>query len=272
MGRRIITYPFNEKFHDAIVADAETIKDIKLPGAYVECRSIVTGEKSILSVKPVVFALEDEPGIHFYLVEEGNNNHDEQRKSSETVIDEIEFCNALYGAIMADITAEETEFIRNLITNQLQHYATYELTEDKWLSTIRYEGFGVIRSGEIIIGTIDQVMFNKDNLILDQCVGNVNLNKIVNCNIWFKSGNKGFKLSDITMDNVKSDNDYYCTYTLTGCKGEFLEDICIPEETYKSLVRFSEDTAEQFLAERINLLNDETEEENNSSSIYDDIL
>lgn len=270
MGRRIVTYPFNEKFHDEIAADAETIKNIKLPSAYIEYKSIATGDKSILSVKPVVFALEDEPGIHFYLVEE-NNDKKEQKKSSEIVIDEIEFCNALYGAIMADITAEETKFIRSLITDQLQHYAMYELTEDKWLSTIKYDGFGVIRSGETVIGTIDQVMFNKDDLIMDQCVGNVNLNKIVDCNIWFKSGNKGFKLSDITMDNVKSDNDYYCTYTLTKYKGEFLNDICIPEETYKNFVRFAEDTAEQFLVERIDLLNDETGEEENHS-LYDDIL
>lgn len=269
MGRRIVTYPFNEKFHDIIAADADTIQDIKLPGAYVECRSIATGEKNILSVKPVVFALETEPGIHFYLVEE-HDNQEEQKRSSEVIIDEIEFCNALYNAVMTDITAEETEFIRDLIANQLQHYAMFELTEDKWLSTIKYDGFGVIKSDDTIIGTIDQVMFTKDSLILDQCVGNVNLNKVVNCNIWFKSGNKGFKLSDINMDNVKSDNDFYCTYTLTGYKGEFLEDICVPEETYKSLVRFSENTAEQFLSERIDLLNEEEKEE--QENLYDDIL
>lgn len=270
MSRRIKTYPFNQNFNDELAADADSIKDLKLPGAYVECVSVETGQKEIISIRTKVYALEESKGIHLYVVEEDKDGVETDKKSEEIVVDEIQFCDALHDAICKETTAEETPFIQQIITTAIENYAKSEISGDKWLCTVNYDGFGVIRTGDSIIGTFDRVIFNKDTVTLDYCVGNVNLNNIVDCNIWFKTGKKCFKLVDISMKNVTSINDYYCTYTLDKYKGEFLSDICVDSSVFEGLVQYSDDTAEQFLKERTNII--DTEEDEQESSYFDDIL
>jgi len=271
MSRRIKTYPFNQRFNDEIAVDADTIKDLKLPGAYVECISVATGKKDIISIKTKVWALEESEGIHLQLVEEDKDGVETDKRSEETVIDEIKFCDALHDAVCKETTAEETPYIHKIISQEIERYAKSQVSGDKWLCTINYDGFGVIRTGDDIIGTFDRVIFNKDSIVLDYCVGSANLNNIVDCNIWFNAhDSKCFKLTDITMKSVTSDNDFYCTYTIEKYTGSFVPNICVSDEVFKDFVRYSEDTAEQFLRERTAVIDSATEEED--TSYYDDLL
>lgn len=270
MSRRIKTYPFNQKFNDELAADADSIKDLKLPGAYVECVSVETGQKEIVSIKTKVYALEESKGVHLYLVEEDKDGVETDKKSEEIIVDEIQFCDALHDAICKETTAEETPFIQQIITTAIENYAKSEVSGDRWLCTVNYDGFGVIRSGESIIGTFDRVNFSKDTVTLDYSVGNVNLNNIADCNIWFKTGSKCFKFTEVSMKSVTSTNDYYCTYVLDKYKGKFLSEICVDDSVFEGLVRYSEQTAEQFLEERTSIIDNEDDEEDNS--FFDDIL
>lgn len=271
MSRRIKTYPFNQKFNDELAADADSIKDLKLPGAYVECVSVETGRKEVISIKTKVWALEESEGIHLQLIEEDKDGVETSYKSEEIVINEIQFCDALHDAACKDTTAEETPFIQQTITKAIEDYARSQISGDKWLCTIHYDGFGVIKTGDTIIGTIDRVTFNKNTIILDYCVGNFNLNNIEDCSILFKAGNKGFKLTDIKMQNVTSINDYYCTYIIDSYKGEFLLNVPIDDTMFEWFVRYSDETAEEFMEQRISVIDNNIEEEQ-TNSYYDDIL
>lgn len=270
MSRRIKTYPFNQEFNDEIAADADSIKDLKLPGAYVECISVATGQKEIMTLRTDVYALEESKGIHLQLVEEDDKGNETGRKSDEVIIDEIKFCNAIHEAVINKSTIERDSFVKDIITSTVEEFARSKVSGDKWLCTVNYDGFGVIRSGDTVIGTCDRTVFEKDKIILDYCVGNFNLNNIIDCNIFFKAGDKCYKLSDIKMKSVTSANDYYCTYTIEGYKGEFLHDIPIDDSVFKDFVRYSDDTAEQFVEQRISIIDNGEEEQDNS--YLDDIL
>lgn len=270
MSRRIKTYPFNQRFNDEIAVDANTIKDMKLPGAYVESLSIATGEREIVSLRAEVYALEESKGIHFYLVEETKDGVETGNTSDEIVIDEIAFCDALHEAICNDITIEECKYVRRIITSEIEKFAKTKMSGDKWLTTINYDGHGVIMSSDFIIGTVDRTTFNKENIVLDYCVGNFNLNNIENCSIVFKTENKIYRLSDISMESVTSDNNsYYCTYTISKYKGEFLNELPVNESIFDGFINYSETVADEWLEQRTKIIDNEEEQDN---SLYDDIL
>lgn len=264
MSRRIKTYPFNQEFNDEIVADADSIKDLKLPGAYVECISVTTGTKKIITLRTDVYALEESKGVHLQLIEEDDKENETGRKSDEVIIDEIKFCDAIHEAVINKLTVENDSFIKDIIKETIEEFAKSKVTGDEWLCNINYDGFGVIRTGDTIIGTFDRVIFDKNTVTLDYCVGNFNLNNIFDCNVLFKIKNKCFKLFDIEMKSVNSVNDYYCTYVIEKYKGEFLSEIPVDEEVYKDFVRYSEDTADLFLEQRINVTDNSIEEQDDS--------
>ena len=270
MSRRIKTYPFNQKFNDELGIDADTVESLKLPGAYIDCLSLTTKQKEILTVKTKVYALEESKGIHLQLVEEDREGHETGDKSEEIVIDEIKFCDSIHKAVCDDVTVEEIPFIKKTIMSLIEDYAKNQISGDRWLCSVNYDGFGAIMTDDTIIGTVDRVTFEKESIVLDYCVGNFNLNNIINCSIVFKTGNKAFKLTDIKMKNVTSNNDYYCTYTIEDYKGELLSEFPLKDDIFDGFVSYSNKTAEQFVEQRTSLIDSEEDEQDNS--YLDDIL
>lgn len=272
MSRIIKQYPYTEEFKDEVQVSANTISTLRFPGAYIECISFSDDYDKVISLATNVWAEEDTKGIHAHVVEKDKDGNKTGKKSKEIVIDEIQFCDAIYDICREDKSAESSPFIRDIIYDLVQDFAINEMKGDLWLCGVNYDGHGIICSGEDIIGTIDRVVFEKGSLILNYCVGNINLNNIENCNIKFHTNDKHFILNDIKMQNVTSDNEFYCTYCLSDYKGTYSDEPVFDEDIFEGFVPYSPENEEQFFEQRNSLTYYDSSSESSSSGYLDELL
>lgn len=269
MSRVIKEYPFNKKFGESLIASANTIKDIKLPGLFLDMVDLDTRRSEVIALQAECYCLEEEPGIHVSLVQLDRNNNKTDIKTAETVIDEVAFCDAMYECFLAEQSLEDTPFIRDIVTNLVKLYVKERTTSSCFTTDYGYDGFGVICSGKDIIGTVDNLKISNDfNLTFNYCVGNFNLTNVKDCKIFFTTGKAVFCISDIKACNVASSSDYYCTYYVTDYFFK-KEKFPVAEDEYSSFSSFSEFGAEKFLSERTIFLDNHSENEKDRDLVYE---
>lgn len=276
MSRRIATYPFSKEFNDTLECDADSIKDFELPGVRMECFNFDDNSDEVTAFRSVPRAEEDREGIFIKLVEEDKDGNLTENESEEICVDEKKFCDAIYEAVIGGETAEESKFIQDCVYQLAKSYALSKFSGGKWYFRIDYDGFGVICSGDEIIGTVDSIRFNKEQVCLDRCIGNIDLNNVENCNVQFAIGDKCLKLTQFEMESVTSESENFCTYVLKNYHGEQIQSIPVPKEKIAEMKPYSEDTAEEFVSARVALIENDEEKDStfdmDSRDIYDDLL
>lgn len=288
MSRVIKQYPYSKVLDDESYLKAESVQNIKLPVVKLSgielldtkvYPSAANGPNIItVSLQPKIYAKEDEKGIFMYLVEI-ENGEETDKKSEEIVIDEEAFADSIFKAMEEEISFDESFFLREILSSQLlSSYTDNYLKRDIFLLNTRYAGFGVILSGETVIGTVDCVKLQHDNsLILSYCVGNFDLNNIANCNVVFKTHNIWLNFFNIDMEKVICDNDYFCTYVIRShslsCNKH--ENLFNDIKEFPTLVDFSEGHEEEFLEQRSNYIESfkkDNEDEQARKSYLDELL
>lgn len=273
MSRMIKVWPYNEMYNDKIECDAASINDFELPGVRMQCFNFESDKDEISSFRTVARAEEERKGIFLRLVEEDAEGNLTEKKSEEIVVDEIEFVDAIYGAVEAgNDTAEDSEYIQQKVLELAQNYAMSELSGGKWYFKVDYVGFGVICTNDDVIGTINSVKFDKDAVILDYCVGNIDLNQVDNCNVRFSVGGKCFRLTNFNMESVVGHTENLCTYTLKNYHGEIINELPADKEQIDAMIPYSQDKEEEFIAQRMKLIGSNDFEDNFFSDDIGDLL
>lgn len=273
MSRRIATYPFSKEFNDTLECDADSIKDFELPGVRMECFNFENDTEEVTAFRSVPRAEEEREGVFIKLVEEDKDGNLTSNESDEIVIDEKKFCDAIYEAIINGDVAEDSKFIQDSIFKVAKHYALSKLSGGKWFFRVDYDGFGVICSGDEIIGTVDSIRFNKDEVRLDRCIGNINLNQVEDCNVRFAVGDKCLRLTQFEMESVTSVSENFCTYVLKNYHGEQIDSIPVPADKLEQMKPYSDETADEFFHARIALIEDDSDKVDiNSRDEFDDLL
>jgi len=267
MSRRIKSYPFHEAFNDTLECDADSVSEFELPGVRMQCFNFENDTDEITTFRSVARAEEERKGIFIKLVEEDSDGNLTKNESEEIVVDEEQFCDAIYEAINGGDTAEDSEFIQKAVYDAAQKYAMSELSGGKWFFRISYKGFGIICTGDEIIGTVETVEFNKDNVVLDYCVSNINLNQVEDCNIKFSVGGKCFKLTNFTMESVSGRTENLCTYVLKDYHGEIIDSISVDDEVLESMIPYDESSEDEFIKQRVQLVDGNKTDDN---SFFDD--
>lgn len=269
MSRTIKKYPYNEMFHDTLECDANTIADFGMPRFRIEFYNFQNNSSDgILQFTAHARAEEDEPGVYVKLVQEDAG--DNPIVTPEIKVDEIKFVDEIYNIVITGYTAEDSKYMQDLIYQIGRDFALKELDKEHWCYRIEYQGFGIIKSKQEIISTIDTVVFDKRELRLNYCVGNSNLNKVDNCTIQFNCNDRCFELTDFTMQSVSSDSEDYCNYVLTDWRGKQIQKIDIPKEKFQDLVHYSSSDSEQFVEERLAII-EGSEKENSVNNAFADI-
>lgn len=276
MSRRIATYPFAKEFNDTLTCDADEIKDFELPGVRMECFNFGSDSEEVTAFRSIPRAEEEREGVFIKLVEEDSDGNLTQNESAEICVDEKKFCDSVYEAVVGGDTVEDSKFIQDSVYQLAKNYALSKLSGNKWFFRIDYDGFGVICSGDEIIGTVDSIRFNKDEVILNRCIGNINLNQVEDCNIQFAVGDKCLKLTQFEMESVTGESENFCTYVLKNYHGEQIESIPVSKEKIEEMKPYSEETAEEFVSARISLIDGVDDDDNtfdmDSRDMYDDLL
>ena len=271
MSRRIMEWPYNKTFGAPVEVDADTIEEFELPGVRMEAFDFYSNETCIASFLTKAKCYEDKEGIFIKIVEEDREGNLTSNESETVKVDEKEFVTDIYNAIAAGDTAEDSQVVQNTVIKIATDYAMSKLSGGKWFFRVNYEGFGVICTGNEIIGTVDVVCFDKEKVTLDFCVGNINLNNVEDCNVQFNVNGKCFKLTEFTMDNVKSDNDFYCTYELKNYKGEVINSTPV-DDKIADLIPYSFEEAETFVAQRSKIIDGDKKNKFAEPDDLDDLL
>ena len=254
MSRLIKQYPYSELFHDVLECNADTIEGFEMPAFRVEFYNFQNNiSDGVILFNAHARAEEERPGVFVKLVQEENYN-DTPIETPEIEVDEIKFVDEIYNIVTSGQTVEDSKYMQDLVYQLGRDFALNELDNSRWCYRIEYPGFGIIKSGDEIIGTIDTVVFDKHELRLNYCVGNSDLNKVDNCVIQFNCHGRCFEVSKFEMESVSSDNEYYCTYVLSGYSGKQIDAIDLPKEEFKDLHPYSKVDAEDFIADRIAII------------------
>ena len=273
MSRIIKVFPFNETYNDTIDCDAASVSEFELPGVRMQCFNFDSDKDEITSFRTVARAEEERKGVFLKLVEEDAEGNLTKNESEEIVVDEIEFVDAIYAAVnTGNDTAEDSEFIQKQVYTLAQNHAMSELSGGKWYFKVDYKGFGVICTGDDIIGTVDSVKFTKESVVLDYCVGNIDLNQVEDCNIRFSVGGKCFKLTNFKMESVVGHTENLCTYTLKDYHGEIITEIPVDKEQLDKMIPYEPDKEEEFVAQRMELVDDDTNSDGFFDEGIDDLL
>lgn len=271
MSRVIKEYPFCAALGEKLTASADSIEAIRLPGVFLDIVSLDTRRSEVVSLKTKCYCLEETQGIHIYLVQVDHNNNDTEIRTKERVIDEVAFCDTMHECFNQEKQLEEDKFVREVITDLVRDYVMDRTSSCSFTTDFDYEGFGVICTGDNIIGTTDIFKVNNQfEISFDHCVGNVNLNNVKDCKIFFKVNKASFCIADISNCKVSTDSNYYCTYkipdyTISRAK------LPVDDKVWKSFAKF-EDDVDKFFADRIAFLEEQEQKSSNEADFTDGLF
>lgn len=266
MARIIKTYPPTPQFNEDIIAQADKIQDIFMPEYSLKSFTFSTSENEVITLQTTCYALEDSKGVHIRMAQK-NQPEDTKLQSKEVVMDEIEFCDAVYHSVERNERLSNNPKIKEVCQDILDDFCISPNRGNRWFFDISYKGFGVILGGIDVIATIDTVIFKEDHVELIHCVGNYNLNNVEDCVIQFWSYGKGFILSKFQMNKVTNEEEGCCTYNITVSEGHDTDDT-----TYQKAAenRSSYDQGvEQFIEDRLAYIEECTVNVEEKDSIYD---
>ena len=266
MARIIKTYPPTPQFNEDIIAQADKIQDIFMPEYSLKNFSFSSSENEVLYLQASCYALEDSKGVHIKMYER-DKEETERLETEEVIIDELEFCDAVYSSIKKNQRLSNNSKISQICKDILNKFCTSTNRGDKWFFDTDYKGFGVITSGEEPIATIDTAVFHEKTVDLVHCVGNYNLNNVRDCSIKFWSCGSGFILEEFEMAKVINEEEGCCTYKIKLSGGKNLDD-----ETYQTIAESRptyEQGVEQFIEDRLKYLEEANNDEEEQENIYD---
>lgn len=287
MSRIIKQYPYSKVLDDEAYLKAESVQKISLPIVRLsgieleENKNYLSSANRLnyinVSLQPKMYAKETEKGIFMYLVEL-ENGEETDKKSEEFIIEEEIFADNLYKAMENEISFDESHYLKEILSNKvLASYTDNYLKRDILLINTYYGGFGIIMSGNTVVGTVDRIKLQQDDdLILTYCVGNFDLNNLVQCKVVFHTHNIWLCFSDIVMRRVMCDNDYFCTYLIESYTMAYSKhgNIFCDIKELPVLVDYSSESCEEFLEQRTTLIEKLQEETDivQKQSYLDDLL
>ena len=266
MSRIIKTYPPTPQFNEDIIAQADKIKDIFMPEYSLQSFTFGTSRNEVITLQTTCYALEDTKGVHIKMAQK-DQHEDTKLQTKEVIMDEIEFCDAVYHSVERNERLSNNPKIKEVCQGILNDFCTSSERGNKWFFDVEYKGFGVILSDVNVIATIDTVVFKEDTVKLIHCVGNYNLNNVENCVIQFWSYGKGFVLLEFNMDKVINEEEGCCTYTIAVIEGRDTDDTTY-QEAAENRPSY-EQGVEQFIEDRLAYIEECTVDVEEEDNIYD---
>ena len=264
MSRIIKEYPLVERFGEPLTCTVECINSLLLPKVKIDYKSHKDNHITT-TFEPQIRADETEQGIHMQLVELDKDDEPTGVVSDEIILPEIEFCDAIYQSILTKVPVDEGGYIRDHIISLINDFALSEKSLGFWFYDVVYQGEGYIYSDNDIIGTVDILQFDRDdNIILDYCVGNFNLNNIEKCVVKFTTNNKNIVINHVVMLESISNDDYY-TYVLQDSRFIEPKEIDMPRNNF---TRY-DINEEEFLEERYKFLSSVSKVQEEEPDIFE---
>jgi len=280
LSRLIKQYPYNEKFKDEISEHADSIKDYELPDLYISYvhfqtdGSIHDADLNLLSSN---WAEEETKGVHIKaelpttICVAGLNS------SSEIVVDEEAFCDAVLKCAMDETNLESNDFIKESMRALGKKYQEENVTRDIYFRHHDYNGVGAIVAGAspVVIGLFNTLCFDTKEIVLKKYIGTTELSDMENVKVvFFADGYPvSFEIERLNLSEAANDGDLL-TLTLTrGTSTKCTTDVRLPHGLEElTPYDFETGSEQEYYAQRNDLLNRLDEEANSSAPNVDDMV